>query len=211
MEISNINVVFFYITICYFEPINSSFYRKNNLDKTCPYNGLEHDIYCLRNEGNILLLRDFNDITTTEQTIILSNDYNPNSLWLDDDPILVGRYKRSFEDLGENFFGFKLIKLCSSQDLIMCNGLMKWPNNNWMNCIYGLGSSVVDYVICDIPIYNQINQIVNLHILNGQEPNLDNRPLILTLNFVIHNRPIEKKSNNRKYLIFDKKMKLILF
>ena len=43
------------IEICYFAPINSTFYKKNNLDKKCPYNNLEQDIYNLKNEGNILL------------------------------------------------------------------------------------------------------------------------------------------------------------
>ncbi len=43
-----------------FSPINSNFYKKKNLDKTNPYNGLENDISSLRNEGNILLMGDFN-------------------------------------------------------------------------------------------------------------------------------------------------------
>jgi hypothetical protein len=47
----------------YFAPINSTFYKKNNLDRNCPYNNLEQDIYNLKNEGNILLLGDFNAMT----------------------------------------------------------------------------------------------------------------------------------------------------
>ena len=54
-----------YIEICYFAPINSTFYTKNNLDKNRPYKILEQDIYNLRNEGSILLLGDFNAKTTT--------------------------------------------------------------------------------------------------------------------------------------------------
>jgi hypothetical protein len=49
-----------YIEICYFAPINSTFYKKNNLDNNCSYNNLEQDIYSLKNEGNILLLGEFN-------------------------------------------------------------------------------------------------------------------------------------------------------
>jgi hypothetical protein len=55
-----------YISICYFAPINSTFYKKNNLDNNCPYNNLEQDIYSLENEGNILLLGDFNARITTK-------------------------------------------------------------------------------------------------------------------------------------------------
>jgi hypothetical protein len=147
------------------------------------------------------LLGDFNARTTTNQAIILSNDSNPNPLWLDEDLVLASRYKRNSEDLVENLFGTKLIKLCSSQDLIICNGLMKWPKSNQMTCIHGLGSSVIDYVIYDIPIYNQI---VNFDILNDHEPDSDHRPLTLTLNFVMHKIPIEENYDNQKHLIFDK-------
>ena len=41
IEISNTNAKKMYIAICYFAPINSTFYKKNNPDKNCPYNNLE--------------------------------------------------------------------------------------------------------------------------------------------------------------------------
>jgi len=41
IEISDTNAKKMYIAICYFAPINSTFYKKNNLDKNCPYNNLE--------------------------------------------------------------------------------------------------------------------------------------------------------------------------
>ena len=37
IEILDINAKKMYIGICYFAPINSTFYKKNNLDKNCPY------------------------------------------------------------------------------------------------------------------------------------------------------------------------------
>ena len=80
-----------YIAICYFSPINSNFYKKNNVDKSCPYNGLENDISILKNEGNILLMGDFNAWTSSNQAILLSNHSNPNPLWLDEDLTLAGR------------------------------------------------------------------------------------------------------------------------
>jgi hypothetical protein len=104
----------------------------------------------------------------------------------------------------KNLFGTKLIKLCSSQDLIICNGLMKWLKSNQMTCIHGIGSSVMDYVISDIPIYNQI---VNFDLLNDHEPNSDHRPLTLTLNFVMHKIPIEENFDNQRHFLT--KIKLI--
>ena len=86
---------------------------------------MEHDVTNLRNEGNILLLGDFNLRITTNQAMILSNDSIPNSLCLDGDFVLDGRYKRNSEDFVDNLFGADIIKLCSCQDLIICNGLVK--------------------------------------------------------------------------------------
>jgi len=51
----------------------------------------------LRNEDNILLPRDFNASTATNQAIILNKYSNPNSLWLYDEFVLANKYKRNFE------------------------------------------------------------------------------------------------------------------
>jgi hypothetical protein len=114
MEILYINAKNICIAIDYSVPINSSFYEKNNLDKNCPCKSLEQYIHSMRNEGSIFLLQDFNARNATNQDIILSNDSNPNTLWLDGDPILANRYNRNSKDLTKNLFGTKLIKLCSS-------------------------------------------------------------------------------------------------
>jgi hypothetical protein len=141
----------------------------------------------LRTEGIILFLGDFNAINETNQAIILSNDSNPNPLWLDEDLILANRYQRNLEDLTENLYGTEIINIWISQDIIICNGLMKWPKYNQMTCIHGLGSSVVDYVILDILVYNQI---VNFDILNNYELDYDHKHLTLTLNFTMHKTPL---------------------
>jgi hypothetical protein len=178
-----------YIAICYFAPINSTFYKKNNIDKNCSYNNLEQDIYNLKNEGNILLLGYFNARTATKQDTLLSNDSNHNPLWLDVDLVLSNRYKRSSEDLIGNLFGIELVKICNSQDLIICNGVIKWPNSNQMTCIHGLGSSVVDYVISDIPVSKNIE---TFDLLNDHEPHFDHKRLTLTLKFSMHRSTIER-------------------
>jgi hypothetical protein len=109
IEISDTNAKKMYIKICYFSLIISTFYKKNNLDKNCPYNNLEQDIYSLKNEGNILLLGDFNARNATKQYALLSNDSNHNPLWLDEDLVLSNSYKRISEDIIENLFGIELV------------------------------------------------------------------------------------------------------
>ena len=73
-----------------------------------------------------------------------------------------------------------------------------------MTCIHGLGSSVVDYVISDLRLYNEI---INIDILNDHEPDFDHRPLLITLNFVMHRDPIEDNPYSQKKLIFDRNKK----
>ena len=70
-----------------------------------------------------------------------------------------------------------------------------------MTCIHGLGSSVVDYVIFNIPSYNEI---MNFEILDDHEHELDLRTLIVTLNFVMNRDPIEENPHSQKKLIFDR-------
>jgi hypothetical protein len=147
------------------------------------------------------LLENFNDKITTNKANLLSNNFNPNLLWLDEDVVLANTYKRYFEDLIEIFFGTELIKLCNYQYLIICNDLMKWPKSIQITCIYRQGSSVEDYMIFSMHVYNQI---INFEFLNNHEPKSGHRPLTLTLNFVMQKFPIEEKFNNQRRLLLEK-------
>ena len=72
-----------------------------------------------------------------------------------------------------------MINFCSAQDLILCNSLTKWPNSSRVTCIHGIGSSVVDYGLYDIPLYNKL---IDFDIFNDHEPTSDHMPLIITRN-----------------------------
>ena len=150
---------------------------------------------------------EFNAWTSSNQDILLRNYFNANPLWLDEDLELDNKYKRSFEYLGENLFRFELVKFWSSQDLIICNGLTKWPKCSEMTCILGLGSCVVDYVIYDILIYNKL---IDFNIFNDHEPDYNHIPLIITLNISMHSDPKEEKYHCQKHMIFNK-IKLTFF
>ena len=64
-----------------------------------------------------------------------------------------------------------------------------------MTCIHGLGSSVVDYVVSDIPLYKEI---IDFDILNDHEPDSDHKPLIVTLNFVMNRDHVEDNPHSKK-------------
>ena len=70
-----------------------------------------------------------------------------------------------------------------------------------MTCIHELGSSVVEYVISDIHLYNEI---IIFDILNNHEPDSDHRPLIVTLKIFMHRDPIGDNPYSQKNLIFDR-------
>ena len=70
-----------------------------------------------------------------------------------------------------------------------------------MTCIHGLGSSVVDYVIYDIPIHNKL---IDFNIFNDHEPDYDHKPLIITLKIAMHSDPKEENYHFQNHLIFDK-------
>jgi hypothetical protein len=69
-----------------------------------------------------------------------------------------------------------------------------------MTCIHGPGSSVVDYVIYDLPVSNQIE---TFDLLNDHEPDSDHKPLTLNLNFSMHRSAIEENFDNQRNLYFD--------
>jgi hypothetical protein len=115
---------------------------------------LEHNISNIRKEVNIILQIEFNARTTSHKYIILKNTSNPIALWLDDVLGLSYMYKRRSKYLSENLFDKKLIKICSCQNLIICNGLMKWSKHNKMACMHKLCNGFLNCVINNIFIYH---------------------------------------------------------
>ena len=68
-------------------------------------------------------------------------------------------------------------------------------------CIHGLGNSVVDYVIFDIPLYSKL---IYFNIFNDREPDSDHRPLSINLNISMHKNPKEENYHFQKHLIVNK-------
>jgi hypothetical protein len=99
--------------------------------------------------------------------------------------------------VAKSLFGTKVVKNCSSQDLMICIGVMRWSTSNLMTCIPLLGSSVMGDVISNIPIHNQI---VNFDTLNDHDPNSNDRHLTPDLNFAMHKGPIGENSNHQSHL-----------
>ena len=69
-----------------------------------------------------------------------------------------------------------------------------------MTCIHRIGSSVVDYVIFGIPLYNKL---IDFNIFNDHDPDSYHRPLIITLNLAMHSEAINNNSHEHNHLMFD--------
>lgn len=130
---------------------------------------------------------------------MLSNNSNPGRLWLNKNGNLANRLKRNSEDIIKSLFGIELLKLCSSHDLIICNGINKWPLSSQITCFHGLGSSIMDYVIFDTHV---LNRITNFEQLTRYEPNSDNIPFSLSLNLVMHTTHIVDTSERKIHIHF---------
>lgn len=70
-----------------------------------------------------------------------------------------------------------------------------------MTCIHGLGSSFLDYAICDTHV---INCMENFEHLNEHEPESDHRALSLTLNLVMHTYHMQNISESQRHTGFDR-------
>ena len=171
------------------------------MDKNCPFNSLEKYIFNLRNHGNIILLGAFKAESATNQSITLSNSSNPDPLWRDEDSHLANKFKRKSKDNIEKLFSTELIKIGSSRDLIICNGIKKWLVSSEMTCFHALGSSVVDYAISDILV---LNHITNFELLNGFEPDSDHRPMSLSLNLAMHTTHMQENNERKIHIHFDR-------
>lgn len=153
------------------------------------------------------MLGDFNAQIATNQATQLSSNANPNPLWLGDDYALASKFQRNSKDTIENLFDTELIKLCGFQDMIICNGIIKWPSFGQMTCIHRCSSCVVDYAIFDTQV---LHCIVNFYLLNDHDPSYDHRHLSLTLNLDMYNNHMHKNSESQRHMHFDKSKTYLL-
>lgn len=132
---------------------------------------------------------------------MLSNYYNLDQLWLDEDGNLYNQFKRNSEDIIENLFNIELLKNCSSQDLVIRNEINKWPLSHQMTCFHGLGSSVMDQSIFDTHF---LDRIKNFELLNRHEPDSNHKPLSLSPNLVMHTTHMQETNKSKRHIHFNR-------
>jgi len=70
------------IAVCYFAPQVSKNYKNKGLDNKDPYAALKKDIATYSQQGEVILVGDFNARTTNQQVSIICCKEDHNLIWL---------------------------------------------------------------------------------------------------------------------------------
>ena len=141
-----------YLSFIYIAPENSPVHELYNVDA---FDKLETDIDYFQDYGNVYVFGDLNSRTGHKHDFV-NNDLNMDVLSNSDVDLCIPRYS---SDRKSNRFGEKLLDLCKSTGLVICNGrLGQDENTGKMTCYTYNGESVVNYLLAK---YSNFSQIMN--------------------------------------------------
>ena len=129
-----------------------------------------------------MLIGDFNARKANNQSLQLNSEGGENNpLWLEESG-LQSWERVSRDDEGEvSHFGVELLGLCSLSDMVICNGMRRWPTSWGITCKTYNGQSVVDYVIFSQSFIPRILKFdIGDHLI---EMKSDHAPLFVKLDF----------------------------
>lgn len=135
----------------YIPPENSTYFENEIFDE------LEDDLVSFSNKGNVMLLGDFNARTSKQEDFVskegsnLINDMSENSLH--------PQIRQSFDSTMNNH-GKRLIDICKNTDSRILNGRTKGDSLGKPTFHGRIGTSVIDYIICDQHLFQNINYFI---------------------------------------------------
>ena len=116
--------------------------------ETSPFSVLYPDIIEFSRRDEVLLLGDFNAMIGTQQTSLL--DFHSDPVLLHEVDIEDSGFPHSFVDTHAptTTYGRALSDLGCIHDMVIYNGIARWPASNSFTCFpHEGGASVVDYII----------------------------------------------------------------
>ena len=141
------------ISFSYCSPAHSSYTQRTQAD--C-YEDLEQKLSNLGQDVDIIALGDFNARTGIGQDYIRNED-NTNLPDMHDYQVdSIASYPRGNMDMTTNSFGDKLLSLCKSVPLRICNGRKIGDILGEYTCYKWNGKSTVDYCMVSPRLYPQI-------------------------------------------------------
>ena len=143
------------VSFCYCVPAGSSYQTRTQYD---PYEDFEQKLSNVSNDCDIVSLGDFNARTAVKPDFIV-NDNNSGIPVMDElfAADSVAAYPRGSLDLGSNTYGDKLLDLCQSVPLRICNGRKLGDVVGSYTCYLNNGHSVVDYCLVSPRIYHLVS------------------------------------------------------
>ena len=141
------------LTFTYCVPANSSYALRTNFD---PYSDLEEKLAAFVGSFDQIILGDFNARTGNKNDYIDNEDNTDHDLpdtYVTD---VVAAHPRGNMDLTTNMYGDRLIALCKSIPLRICNGRKLGDILGSFTCHKWNGQSAVDYCLATPGVYHKI-------------------------------------------------------
>ena len=147
------------VSFSYCVPSGSSFQARTQFD---PFDDLEEKISNVSSNFDLICLGDYNSRTAEKPDYIAADDNTDipvmSSHFV---PDTIATYPRGNLDLGTNTYGDRLLDLCQSVPLRICNGRTLGDILGTYTCYsYGEGKSAVDYCLVSPSIFHMISYFV---------------------------------------------------
>ena len=146
------------MSFSYCVPAGSSYQTRTQFD---PFEDLENKIINNANNCDLICFGDFNARTASKPDYLVGDDNSDipvmGELFIAD---TVATFPRGNLDQTTNSYGNKLLELCQSVPLRICNGRMLGDVRGAYTCYTGNGQSTVDYCLASPRIYHIIFSFV---------------------------------------------------
>ena len=143
------------VSFSYCVPAGSSYQTRTQFD---PYDDLQEKVSSVAQSGDLICLGDFNARTASKPDYIVSDDNTDIPVIGDMCPSdTIATYPRGNIDTHTNSYGDRLLELCQSVPLRICNGRVLGDVLGSYTCYTENGQSTVDYCLVSPNIYHLIS------------------------------------------------------
>ena len=143
------------VSFTYCVPSGSSYQSRTQFD---PFDDLEEKLSSVARSNDLVCIGDYNARTALKPDYFVE-DQNTNIPVVDDlfMPDSVAVYPRGNLDTGTNGYGDRLLDLCKTVPLRICNGRKLGDVAGNFTCILANGQSTVDYCMVSPSIYHRVS------------------------------------------------------
>ena len=146
------------VSFTYCVPYGSSYQTRTQFD---PFDDFEEKLSHVKDDYDLICFGDYNARTAVKPDYIVDKDNSDipvmESHFI---PDTVAASPRGNMDKGSNSYGDRLLELCQSVPLRICNGRMFGDTVGCYTCYKHNGQSVVDYALVSPSIYDKVSSFV---------------------------------------------------